>query len=245
MGNGNRKDAVRRLVIVPAWNEQAVIADTLVEIQRATPELDILVVDDGSTDTTPARVEALGVPILQLPFNLGVGGAMRAGYEYARRYGYDQAIQVDADGQHDPDDIPRLLAGLDRADICIGARFAGRGDYQARGPRKWAMSVLARIVSGLAHTRLTDITSGFRAGNRRAIEQYCRHYPAEYLGDTVDSLVGAIRSGLSVTQEPVEMRPRQAGQPSHNPFRAALYLARAMVALGLALTRRSRRADGA
>lgn len=232
---------MRRLVIIPAWNEQAAITDTLREIQDRALGLDILVVDDGSTDATAARAEELGVAVLSLPFNLGVGGAMRAGYEYARRYGYDQAIQVDADGQHDPADIERLLAGLDQADIVIGARFAGHGDYQVHGPRRWAMSWLAAIVSRLAHTRLTDITSGFRAGNRRAIEQYCRHYPAEYLGDTVDSLVGAIRSGLVVAQVPVGMRQRRAGQPSNSPVKAALYLGRALVALGLALTRRTRK----
>lgn len=163
---------------------------------------------------------------------------MRAGFKYAKRLGYRQVIQVDADGQHDPRNIGEVLAGLEHADISIGARFADKGDYKVSGPRKWAMQFLARVISGLAKTRLTDVTSGFRAANRRAIDQYLDHYPAEYLGDTIDSLVVAIRSGCKVTQIPVEMRPRQGGTPSHNPAKAAIYLGRSVFALLFALTRK-------
>ncbi|WP_460476818.1 glycosyltransferase family 2 protein [Brachybacterium huguangmaarense] len=229
----------RCLVIMPAWNEEEAIGPTLDELSAALPELDVLVVDDGSTDRTAAVVESRGVRLLRLPYNLGVGGAMRAGYKYARRFDYDATIQVDADGQHDPQDILAVIDGLDRADISIGARFAERGTYTARGPRRWAMVVLASVISRIARTRLTDVTSGFRAGNRRAIAQYCEHYPAEYLGDTIDSLVVAVRSGLTVTQVPVEMRPRQAGTPSNNPWKAAVYLVRSFFALFIAMTRRA------
>lgn len=228
----------RCLVIMPAWNEQEAIGPTLDEIRAAHPDVDVLVVDDGSRDRTAAVAEAHGARVLRLPFNLGVGGAMRAGYKFAQRFGYDSAIQVDADGQHDPRDITVVLEGLDRADISIGARFAERGTYQARGPRRWAMVLLARTISRIAHTRLTDVTSGFRAANRQAIAQYCEHYPAEYLGDTIDSLVVAVRSGLTVTQVPVEMRPRQAGTPSNNPWKAGIYLVRSVFALFIAMTRR-------
>lgn len=223
---------------MPAWNEEEAIGSTLDELAAALPDLDVLVVDDGSTDRTAAVVESRGARVLRLPYNLGVGGAMRAGYKFARRFDYDATIQVDADGQHDPQDIVRVLEGLERADISIGARFAERGNYQARGPRRWAMVVLATAISRIARTRLTDVTSGFRAGNRRAIAQYCEHYPAEYLGDTIDSLVVAVRSGLTVTQVPVEMRPRQAGTPSNNPWKAAIYLVRSFFALFIAMTRR-------
>ena len=120
----------------------------------------------------------------------------------------------------------------------LGARFADRGDYSVSGPRKWAMQLLAKVISGLAKTRLTDVTSGFRAANGRAINQYLDHYPAEYLGDTIDSLVVAIRSGCRVTQVPVEMRPRQGGTPSHNPVKSAVYLGRSVFALMFALTRK-------
>ncbi|MDN3481002.1 glycosyltransferase family 2 protein [Arthrobacter sp. APC 3897] len=226
------------LVIMPAWNESESVGNTVTEVLGAVPNADVLVVDDGSSDGTADIAEAAGATVLRLPFNLGVGGAMRAGFKYARRHGYGRVIQVDADGQHDPKDLISVVDGLQHADISIGARFADKGSYEVRGPRKWAMSFLGWSISRIAKTRLTDVTSGFRAGNARAIEQYCEHYPAEYLGDTIDSLVVAVRSGLTVTQVPVEMRPRQGGQPSHNPAKAAIYLARSGFALLIAMSRK-------
>jgi glycosyltransferase involved in cell wall biosynthesis len=229
--------ASKVLVIMPAWNERACIGETVREVLGLGKHYDVLVVDDGSTDGTPELAEAAGARVLRLPFNLGVGGAMRAGFKYADRMGYDAVVQVDADGQHDPKDIPAVVAGLERSDISIGARFADRGAYTVSGPRKWAMRLLAFVISRIAKTKLTDVTSGFRAGNARAISQYLKHYPAEYLGDTIDSLVVAIRSGCVVTQTGVEMRPRQGGQPSHNPGKSAIYLVRSLMALLFAMTR--------
>lgn len=228
----------RVLIIMPAWNEEEAVAATVAEVLAASGSYDVLVVNDGSTDSTAAVAAAAGATVLNLPFNLGVGGAMRAGFKYARRIGYSRVIQVDADGQHDPRNIAEVLAGLEVADISIGARFADRGDYTVRGPRKWAMLVLAKVISAVANTKLTDVTSGFRAANNRAISQYLDHYPAEYLGDTIDSLVVALRSGCTVTQVPVEMRPRQGGTPSHNPMKAAIYLGRSVFALLFAFTRK-------
>ncbi|WP_026264253.1 glycosyltransferase family 2 protein [Arthrobacter sp. 135MFCol5.1] len=228
----------RVLVIMPAWNEADCVGATVAEVLSLDEPYDVLVVNDGSTDGTPDLAAAAGATVLNLPFNLGVGGAMRAGFKYAQRLGYRQVIQVDADGQHDPRNIREVLNGLDSADISIGARFADRGDYTVKGPRKWAMKLLATVLTKLARTPLTDVTSGFRAGNSRAIAQYLDHYPAEYLGDTIDSLVVAIRSGLKVTQVPVEMRPRQGGTPSHHPIKAAVYLGRSFFALAFALTRK-------
>lgn len=226
------------LVIMPAWNEAESVGVTVREVLAQPHSYDVLVVNDGSTDNTAAVAAAAGAQVLQLPFNLGVGGAMRAGFKYAQRHGYDAVIQVDADGQHDPKDIQRVLDGLDEADIVIGARFADRGNYEVHGPRKWAMLFLAGVISKMAGKRLTDVTSGFKAANSRGIAQFIDHYPAEYLGDTIDSLVVAIRSGCKVTQVPVEMRPRQGGTPSHNPAKAAIYLGRSVFALLFALTRK-------
>lgn len=225
------------LIIVPAWNEAGSIGATLAEIRSAGLPYDVLVVDDGSSDGTAEIARLAGATVLELPFNLGVGGAMRAGFTYAHRGLYRRAIQVDADGQHNAADIQRVLAGLERADISIGARFADVGDYTVRGPRRWAMIVLAKVVSRVAHTRLTDVTSGFRAAGQRAIAQYVRYYPAEYLGDTLDSLVAALHSGLTVTQVPVAMRPRQHGTPSQGAAGATAYLLRSVFALTLALIR--------
>ena len=228
----------RPLVIMPAWNEAETIGQTVKEVLTYGPACDVLVVDDGSRDATASLARDAGAIVIQLPFNLGVGGAMRTGFKYAKYYGYQRAIQVDADGQHDPRDIAKVLAGLDRADIVIGARFADEGNYAVKGPRKWAMKVLAGTLSRIARTPLTDVTSGFRAANAKAIRQYVDHYPAEYLGDTIDSLVVAARSGCVVTQVPVSMRERQGGTPSHDPLKAAVYLGRSIFALLIALTRK-------
>lgn len=229
----------RVLIVIPAWNEEGSIADVVREVHTALPTVDVLVVDDGSLDQTAARAGAAGAAVLRLPYNLGVGGAMRLGYRYARDHGYDVAIQIDADGQHDPRFVPQLVATLDSgADLVIGARFAGVGDYTVRGPRKYAMSMLAAVLSRITGSRLTDTTSGFRAANRRVIELFARAYPVEYLGDTVETVVHAARVGLRVVQVPVAMRARMAGTPSQSAAKATFYLARAMVVLLLAVLRR-------
>lgn len=237
--------AGRVLVIVPAWNEQDSLPATIADIHATQPTVDVLVIDDGSKDRTSAVARAAGAQVCRLPFNLGVGGAMRVGYRYAVDHGYDVAVQIDADGQHDPRYLDALLGQLRShpggvgADLVIGARFAGEGDpYRVSFARGLAMRLLARTLSRMARTRLTDVTSGFRAANRRALTIFAAHYPAEYLGDTVESTVIAIRAGCTVEQVPVQMRLRQGGQASQTPLRAALYLARAVLALGLALVRK-------
>lgn len=226
------------LVVIPAFNEQDCVAGVVREVRGALPTAGVLVVDDASTDRTRDVAREAGALVMTLPINLGVGGAMRAGYRYALRFSYDAVLQVDGDGQHDAQDAPRLLEALVGADLVIGARFAGSGDYDARGPRRWAMRLLARTLSRTTGARLTDTTSGYRACNRRTVELFARHYPAEYLGDTVEALVIASRAGLRVRQVPVHMRARQAGRPSQSSVRAGLYLLRACLALSLARLRR-------
>lgn len=235
----------RVLVIVPAWNEESNVGMTVREVLAADDRYDVVVVDDGSTDRTAEVARGAGAAVLPLPFNLGVGGAMKTGFTYAQRHGYDCAIQVDADGQHNPANIAEVLEGLRIADISIGARFADVGDYSVRGPRRWAMVFLASVVSRVAKAKLTDVTSGFRAANSRAIAQYVRYYPAEYLGDTIDSLVAAAHAGLRVTQVPVAMRPRNHGRPSQGPIGSSIYLFRSVFALGLAIMRGRRWEAGA
>ncbi|MFJ6168448.1 glycosyltransferase family 2 protein [Micromonospora orduensis] len=228
----------RTLIIIPALNESGSIADVVGEVRGELPGVDVLVVDDGSTDRTAAVAAAAGARVAKLPYNLGVGGAMRLGYRYARDNDYDVAIQIDADGQHDPRYVPKLVDLLDDNDLVIGARFAGEGDYNVRGPRRWAMVMLSGVLSRVAHTKLTDTTSGFRAANRRVIEMFAGWYPAEYLGDTVETLVHTARRGYRIRQVPVAMRKRMAGTPSHSPAKAMIYLGRAFAVLTLALIRR-------
>jgi glycosyltransferase involved in cell wall biosynthesis len=227
----------KTLVVMPAFNEEEAVADVVREVFATVPGVGVLVVDDGSVDTTSRQAAAAGATVLRLPINLGVGGAMRAGFKYALQNGYDCVVQVDSDGQHDPRSIPELVAALDRYDIVMGARFAGVGEYSVRGPRRWAMVVLSGVLSRIAGTKLTDTTSGYRASGPRAVRLFAVHYPSEYLGDTVESLVIAHRAGLTITQLPVAMRPRAGGVPSHNPYKAAVYLGRAAMALFVALIR--------
>jgi glycosyltransferase involved in cell wall biosynthesis len=225
------------LIVMPAFNEEDSVADVVSEVFAKLPGVSVLVVDDGSTDLTVVRARSAGATVISLPFNLGVGGAMRAGFKYALVHGYANVVQVDSDGQHDPSGVQQLVDGLVDADLVLGARFAGTGDYEVAGPRKWAMLALARIISALAGTTLTDTTSGFRATGPRAVRLFAEHYPAEYLGDTIESLVIAARAGCTIKQLPVAMRPRAGGVPSHNPLKAAAYLGRAGMALIIALMR--------
>jgi len=227
------------LVIVPAWNEEETVGAVVTELRTVVPDADVLVVNDGSTDRTTDVARSAGARVLELPVNLGVGGAMRAGYKYAARHGYARTVQHDADGQHDPAAIASLLETMDRehADVVIGARFAGVGTYTVRGPRQWSMKILSTVLSRVCRTRLTDTTSGFKACNRRAIQLFAANYPAEYLGDTVESLVIGARAGLTVRQVGVEMRVRAGGRPSHSPVKAAVFLLRAVLALVIALSR--------
>lgn len=229
----------RLLVIIPAWNERATLAAVVAEIRTALPAADVLVVNDGSTDDTSAVARRAGAVVLDLPVNLGVGGAMRAGYTYAFRAGYDRTVQLDADGQHDPAGVSALMRVMDEegADIVIGARFAGVGDYEVRGPRRWTMRLLSAVLSRVTGTRLTDTTSGLKLCARPAIRLFTANYPAEYLGDTIESIVIASRAGLRIRQVGVAMRPRAGGRPSHSPVKAAVFLARAVLALVVALSR--------
>ncbi|WP_406831810.1 glycosyltransferase family 2 protein [Pedococcus sp. KACC 23699] len=223
------------LVVIPAFNEAAAISGVIAAVHEAVPHADVLVVDDGSRDSTSAVARAAGAMVATLPFNLGVGGAMRTGFRHAQRGGYSALVQVDGDGQHDPRFIPLLLAELRHHDVAVGARFAGAGDYRVSRLRRLAMRALATGMSALMSTRLDDATSGFRAAGPRAIRVFAEHYPAEYLGDTLETLVIARKSSLTVTQVPVAMNPRTTGRPSHGGLRSTVELARAgcVVALGM------------
>ncbi|MGV8911269.1 MAG: glycosyltransferase family 2 protein [Rhodoglobus sp.] len=227
----------RTLIVMPAFNEEDAVKDVVLEVLTQLPGVTCLVVDDGSSDNTIRQARAGGATVAKLPFNLGVGGAMRVGFRYAIDHGFDNVVQVDSDGQHDPANVLALLDRLESADLVLGARFAGEGNYTASGPRKWAMVVLSTFLSRTTKTRLTDTTSGFRASGPRAVRLFAEHYPAEYLGDTIESLVIAARANCVIAQVPVSMRPRAGGKPSHNPFKAAAYLGRATMALAFALIR--------
>jgi len=212
---------VRPLVIIPAYNEESALPAVLVEVRNELPDVDVLVVDDGSTDGTYRVARASGALAISLPFNLGVGGALRVGFRYAHDNGYERAVQLDADGQHEPAAVRELLAGLDDdIDLVIGNRFApGVTPYSvgaARGGAMLFLRVLVRLVSG---RWFQDTTSGFRAFGPRALELFSRELSVEYMGDTVEALLIALGEGLRVKEVPTGMRPRAGGQPSNRSLR--------------------------
>ena len=216
---------------IPAWNEEASIVDVIDKVRTHQPDVDILVVDDGSTDLTAIRARQSGATVISLPFNVGVGGAMRTAFLYAKREGYQALVQVDADGQHDPADLQRVLDGLADADIVVGTRFHPKSMYFVGGPRRWAMVLLSKSLSSMNKGKISDPTSGFRSAGPKAIALFAVEYPADYLGDTVGSLAIAIRKGLVVHETPVTMYFRQYGRPSKNALWSALYLGRASLAI--------------
>lgn len=221
----------KALVAIPAWNERGSITDVIVKVREHRPNADVLVVDDGSTDDTAVLAELAGATVVSLPFNVGVGGAMRTAFLYARRNGYEAVVQVDADGQHDPVDLDRVIDGLADADIVVGTRFHPNSQYYVGGPRRWAMVLLSKALSRMNRGRISDPTSGFRSAGPRAIGLFAEEYPADYLGDTVGSLAIAIRNGMTIHETPVTMYFRQFGRPSKNALWSALYLGRASLAI--------------
>ena len=239
-------NASSELVAIPAWNEEGSIADVIAKVQEHRPDVDILVVDDGSQDSTASLARQVGATVVSLPFNVGVGGAMRTAFLYAQRHGYRALAQVDADGQHDPGDLDRILEGLDTADIVVGTRFHPHSMYFVGGPRRWAMVLLSKALSRMNRGTISDPTSGFRSAGPRAIDLFAAEYPADYLGDTVGSLAIAIRQGFVVHEAPVTMYFRQTGRPSKNAMWSAMYLGRATLAIiATSLKRRTPRADAA
>ena len=229
------------LVVLPAYNEAPSVASVIREVLAAAPKVHLLVVDDGSADATAALARAAGAEVVVDAFNLGVGGAMRVGFRYAVAHGYRALVQVDADGQHDPQDLPRLLDQLEDVPeprVVIGARFAGEGEFHVPVARRWAMRLLAGYLSHMTHVHLTDVTSGYRAHNRAAMELFARTYPANYLADTVESLVIVTDAGGTITQVPVAMRSRLGGAPSQSTIRAAIYLLQVTLMLALSILRR-------
>lgn len=225
------------LIAIPAFNEEASIGAVLLELEKFHPREHILVVDDGSADATARIAREAGVRVISLAINLGVGGAMGTAYKYAALHDYDQMIQVDADGQHRPEHLTEMFDQLSDADIVVGSRFAGSGKFKSTVTRRLVQRIIAGVVSLYTRTKLTDVTSGFRATGRRAIELFAIHYPVEWLGDTVESLVLASREGLIISEKPVQMNERMAGVPSQSIYRATLYTLRIFFILLLAIVR--------
>jgi glycosyltransferase involved in cell wall biosynthesis len=225
---------LKALIAIPAFNEEASIGAVLADLRNHHALEHVIVIDDGSRDTTATIARAAGVRVIRHPINLGVGAAMGTAFKYAARHGYEAVVQLDADGQHRPEFLSVLLAQIGTADIVVGSRFSDGGYFRTTWARRTVMRVIAWVVSTYARSRLTDVTSGFRVSGPRAIALFSQHYPVEYLGDTVESIVLAARQGLTVAEVPVTMNERFGGLPSQSIFRAFLYTGRIFLILVLA-----------
>ena len=228
------------LAIVPAYNENASIANVIEALHERAPSYDVLVIDDGSTDGTAARARLSGARVLQLPFNLGIGGAVQAGFVFAREYGYDFVAQVDGDGQHDPGELHKLQAAMaeqSRPDMICGSRFL-TSDYRYPAPisRRTGIHLFATLLSHMVHGPISDPTSGFRLYNRRAIELFARDYPHDY--PEVEAILMLHHHQLRMREVPVRMYSRTGGVSSIGTGKSAYYMVKVLLALLIGLVRR-------
>lgn len=228
---------MRTLIAIPALNESESLGRVLDQLQKYHSLVDVVVIDDGSSDNTAEIAREMGVSVIQHPINLGVGAALGSAFKYAKRKGYSSVIQLDADGQHRPEFLESLLSQSSKSDIVIGSRFADGGSFQTTRIRRSVMRIIAWSVSKYTKSKLTDVTSGFRFSGPRAVELFSQHYPIEYLGDTVESLILAAKKGLVIIETPVLMNERAGGLPSQSVYKASMYTGRIFLILLLAMFR--------
>ncbi|MGK7376421.1 glycosyltransferase family 2 protein [Planococcus sp. 1R117A] len=211
------------MVIIPAYNEEDSIVQT-VESIKAVSQIDYIVVNDGSTDRTRDLLDEHGFHHIDLPINLGIGGAMQTGYRYARDHGYDYAIQLDADGQHNPSDLKNLIDEIIETDydMVIGSRFVEQSAYKGSLPRRIGIYYFYRFIHLLTRMKITDPTSGYRIVNRKIIESFSKYYPTDY--PEVEVLVNLSRKNYKIKEIKVEMNQRQGGKSSITPKKSIYYM---------------------
>ena len=219
------------LAIIPVYNEEKTVFSVVKDIKNNFPQIDVIVVNDGSTDNTYDSAVSSGAVVLDLPFNLGIGGAMQTGYLFAWKNNYDIAIQVDGDGQHDCLYMEKLMEPLmnGQADMVIGSRYVAKSLYKASVCRRMGMVFFSSMVRILTGEKIKDTTSGFRAVNRKIIKLFALKYPSDY--PEVNVLVKLHRYGLKIIEYPVEMKQRSYRKSSITPMRSAYYLFKVSLAM--------------
>jgi hypothetical protein len=234
------------LVFIPAWNEAESVGEVIADVRARLPGADVLVVDDGSTDATAERARAAGARVASLPFNQGLGAALQTGYLYALRGGYELCAHLDADGQHPPAEVARLLAAVeaDRADLVIGSRYSDPGearsdDYQPTVTRRIGSGVFRFFLTLATRQRFTDTTSGMRAANRRVMKLFSESYSPDFA--EIESLQLAVREGLRVEEVPVRMLERAGGSSFLTPLRSAFFIFKGLIVLMVGQFRPRRR----
>jgi glycosyltransferase involved in cell wall biosynthesis len=229
---------MRRIAIVPAFDEEGAIGRVVDELRAFDSSFDVLVIDDASGDATATVARRHGARVVTLPYNLGIGGAVQTGFRYAASHDYDLAARVDGDGQHDPAELAALVDTVvsGRADICVGSRFAGADGYRSSRSRRIGIRILARTVSLLTRQHVTDTTSGFQVLNRKAIHLFAEDYPHDY--PEVEAALMLHKHRLRMTEVPVRMRERVAGRSSIRGLRTVYYMAKVMLAILIGALRR-------
>jgi glycosyltransferase involved in cell wall biosynthesis len=221
----------RVLAIVPAFNEQGSIEKVVNNLYLNNPTIDVVVVNDCSTDKTEEEVRKTKANLLSLPLNLGIGGAMQTGYIYAEENGYDFAVQVDGDGQHDTTEIKKLLetAVTQKADLVIGSRFIKGGSYTQKFLRNLGITIFRFITQFLLGRKIYDATSGFRLVNRQIIQEYAEYYPTDYPEPEV--LVLLNKKGYKIVEVPVKMLKRETGKSFVTPLKATYYMIKVVMSM--------------
>jgi glycosyltransferase involved in cell wall biosynthesis len=229
---------VKILVIVPAYNEECCVEGVIEDISHHFPSGDILVVNDGSGDMTSDIARNLGARVIDLPYNLGIGGAMQTGFLYALHEGYDAALQFDADGQHHADQIEKILAPFlsGSADLVVGSRFLSDGGFTSSVQRRIGSKILSFVVSTIVGSRITDTTSGFRVYGRKSLEFFSSAYPEDY--PEVEAFILAHKRGLRIVEVPSEIGPRTGGKSSITFSQAFYYMVKVMLAISVDLMKR-------
>ncbi len=230
----------KNLIIIPAYNEEESIAEVVKDIELNAPDFDYIIINDCSTDSTPDICRKNGFNFIDLPLNLGIGGAVQTGYKYAYENGYEYAVQIDGDGQHDPKFLEAMLKEIKAtgADMLIGSRFIENQGFQSSGMRRFGIKWMKNLIKALTGAVITDSTSGLRMGNRKVIKEFAKIYPKDY--PEPESEVFLLNRGYIVKEMPVIMRERQGGVSSISPFKSAYYMIKVSIALIMEKTRHRR-----
>lgn len=222
---------MKSLVIIPAYNEEQSIQHTVDSIMKYAPEFDYVVINDCSTDSTRKICEDNGYNIVNLPVNLGIGGAVQTGYKYAEANDYEYAIQVDGDGQHDPRFLKMMLEYIqqEKADMVIGSRFIDKEGFQSSGARRVGIKYFTWLIQILTGTKVTDPTSGLRLINKAIIHMFALDYPKDY--PEPESVVAVLKKKNTVKEVPVIMCERAGGVSSISPQKSIYYMIKVTIAI--------------
>lgn len=220
---------MKTLVIIPAYNEEACIQNTVNNLIKTNPEIDVLVINDGSKDNTSQEAKQTKATVIDLPVNLGIGGAVQTGYLYALKNNYDVAIQYDGDGQHRPEYIKQMLEEIKNNDLVIASRFIKQNEYRQTKSRMAGIKLIRGIIKMCTGKTIYDPTSGYRAANRKVIEQFAISYPHDY--PEPETNLNLLRQGYKIKEIPSKMNNRETGKSSITPFKSIYYMVKVSLAM--------------